>query len=129
MRFLNKPLAVVATAAGLLAVPGIAAAADSYAPYARATAIVNADGTIVRSSGVEAVTKIATGQYCVRLDPRINATEAVPVASLSGGADWSAIIHVATTASACGDAARHVLLYTGRSTGGYADQPFRVIVP
>ncbi|MFI9064461.1 hypothetical protein ACIGQE_21760 [Streptomyces sp. NPDC053429] len=63
------------TAAGLcltgLGVAGgvaIAASADSQAPYARAGALVNADGSIVHSKHVASVTKPAPHNFCVEVD-------------------------------------------------------------
>lgn len=111
-----------------LGVADAAVADTAYAPHARAAALVNRDASIVKSTGVEAVTKASTGIYCIRLDPRINATEAVPVATLENGANWGSEIFIYRDSSACGTPARHVRVLTGLN-GAASDQPFYVVVP
>ncbi|MGV9779195.1 hypothetical protein [Streptosporangium sp. NPDC003464] len=105
-----------------------AAIGGAQAPYARAAAIVNADGTVVRSRGVIDVRKIGTGRYCIQLDADIDATKAVPVATKRWGAPWNASVFVTDDATECGNAARHVFVGTGNGSTG-ADVPFHVIVP
>jgi hypothetical protein len=47
----------------------------------RVSALIAADGTIVRSMGVKSVTHPTTGEYCVRLNNDIPAKSIVPVFS------------------------------------------------
>ncbi|MEU0568949.1 hypothetical protein ABZ297_26735 [Nonomuraea sp. NPDC005983] len=119
--------ALVAGAAVSVAVPALAAIGGAHTPGARAAASVNADGTVVRSTGVTSVRKIATGQYCIELDPDINAAKAVPVATKRWGAHWDASVFVSPDGSACGDPARNVFIGTGRPSHAF-DTPFHVVV-
>ncbi|GAA3218987.1 hypothetical protein [Nonomuraea helvata] len=59
--------ALVAGAALTVAVPALAAIGGAHTPGARAAAMVNADGTVVRSTGVTSVRKIGVGQYRIEL--------------------------------------------------------------
>ncbi|MFD9357242.1 hypothetical protein [Streptomyces sp. NPDC060031] len=45
-------------------------AAKANAPYAQAAAVLNADGSVNRSKGIERVTKPAEGQYCIELEDK-----------------------------------------------------------
>ncbi|GAA0972190.1 hypothetical protein GCM10009555_024880 [Acrocarpospora macrocephala] len=97
-------------------------------PHATAAAVVKANGAVVRSTGVTAVRRIATGQYCVYLEPNIDATKTIPVATKMWGAPWSATVLVYSGNTACGTG-RHVFVGTGYTTGGAHDVPFHVVVP
>ncbi|MCO6003986.1 hypothetical protein NE236_03245 [Actinoallomurus purpureus] len=120
--------AALAAGAGLsVAVPALAGIGGAHTPGARAAANVNADGTVVRSTGVTNVRKIHTGDYCIDLDPHINAATAVPVATARGGAPWDTIVLV-TDNTGCGDASRTFRVLTGKTSGGYRDAQFHVVV-
>lgn len=119
--------AALTGAALTAAVPALAGLGGAHTPGARAAAHVNADGSVVRSTGVTAVRRIAVGTYCIDLDPHINAATAVPVATPYGGAPWDTIVLV-TDNSGCGDAARTFRVLTGKTSGGYRDAPFHVVV-
>ncbi|MEV7013557.1 hypothetical protein [Streptosporangium sp. NPDC051022] len=121
--------------AATLTVGGLATGAAAYAalggaqaPYARAAAVVNADGTVVRSKGVTEVRRLGVGRYCLKLDSDIDATKAVPVATKRWGAPWNSSVFVDADASACGAAAHHVFVGAGNNGAG-ADVAFHVIVP
>ncbi|SEG91710.1 hypothetical protein SAMN04489712_13028 [Thermomonospora echinospora] len=89
--------------------------------------MINADGTVVRSTGVTKVSKISTGAYYIELDPDINAAKAVPVISkLWTGAGTDA--YVGTSSTPCGDPARNVLVFTTKAAGGFFDVPFNITV-
>ncbi|REE96662.1 hypothetical protein [Thermomonospora umbrina] len=127
---ITAAVAGAALASGALiasAAPALAAIGGAHTPGARAAAVVNADGTVARSTGVTAVRKLATGQYCVQLDPDIDAAKAVPVATKRWGSPWSSTVFVTPNASACGDAARHVFIGSGTPSGA-ADLGFHLIV-
>lgn len=119
---------VTASAASADAVTN--AIGGGYAPYAQAAAAVKADGTVVRSKGVTAVTKISTGQYCIQLDPGIDATKTVPTATAEwSGSPWGASIYIRQDASVCGaDTARNIFVGTGTASGA-KDMGFDVVVP
>ncbi|MEU4834782.1 hypothetical protein [Streptosporangium sp. NPDC023615] len=92
--FKNKralALAGVAVMAGLAAGPawagdkgtGAAVPIKVTAPYAQAAAVVNADGSLNRAKGINAVTKPGVGQYCVELEDKdLDITKLVPSATL-----------------------------------------------
>ncbi|RSN06478.1 hypothetical protein DMB42_24635 [Nonomuraea sp. WAC 01424] len=90
--------------------------------------MVNADGTVVRSTGVTNVRKIGTGEYCIELDPDINAAKTVPVATPRSPSIWEAAIFIDNNTSKCGDTARNILVATGKTTGNYFDVPFDIVV-
>ncbi|MGH3389004.1 MAG: hypothetical protein ACRDOO_09005 [Actinomadura sp.] len=123
--------ALVAGAALSAAIPALAAIGGAHTPGARATASVNADGTVLRSTGVTSVRKIATGMYCIELDPDINAAKTVPVATKRWGAPgWDTTVFISSVPYGCGDPARNILVATGRVSGGTTplDVPFHIVV-
>ncbi|MGW0808643.1 hypothetical protein [Nonomuraea sp. NPDC002799] len=62
---------------GLVLATGPAAHAELYAPYARAAAIVDADGVLNNFKNVEATKRVATGTYCVRVKSNVHVADAV----------------------------------------------------
>ncbi|WP_433170958.1 hypothetical protein [Actinoallomurus sp. CA-150999] len=120
--------ALVAGVALSAAIPALAAIGGAHTPGARAAATVNADGTVVRSTGVTSVRKISTGEYCIELDPDINAAKTVPVATPRSPSIWEAALFIDDRASKCGDTARNILVATGKTTGGFHDVPFNIVV-
>lgn len=116
-------------ATGVLGGTAAHAGADGvHAPYAQAAAVVNADGTVVRSQGVAEVTKPGVGTYCVRLDGEKDVNTLVPTATLSGRAEWGAQVYVETTPVAnCGNASDVVGVLTGTANGS-SDQPFTIVL-
>jgi len=121
-------LTACAGALGAFAVPALADLGGASGPGVRAAAIVNANGSVVRSKGVTAVRKIATGQYCIRLDADINAGTTVPVATPQWtGAPWDSSIFIRHDGNACGDA-RDVFVGTGTAAGA-RDTGFHVVIP
>ncbi|MEU4226334.1 hypothetical protein AB0F17_18715 [Nonomuraea sp. NPDC026600] len=122
-------LTTCAGALGAFALPALADLGGASGPGVRAAAIVNANGSVVRSKGVTAVRRIAVGQYCIRLDSDINAMNTVPVATSQWtGAPWDSSIFVRPDGSVpCGDS-RDVFVGTG-SAAGARDTGFHVIVP
>ncbi|MBB2912677.1 hypothetical protein FHS43_003960 [Streptosporangium becharense] len=112
---------------GVFALPALADLGGASAPHIRAAAIVNSDGSVVRSKGVTGVRKIATGQYCVRLDSDINARATVPVATSQWtSAPWDSSIFVRHDDN-CNDH-RDIFVGTGTAAGA-RDTGFHVIVP
>ncbi|MEU6778581.1 hypothetical protein ABZ912_05210 [Nonomuraea angiospora] len=103
---------------------------DAQAPNARAVAIVNANGTVVRSKGVTGVQKLDVGQYCVQLDSDYDASKAVPVANVRWLTvpTWNSGAFVEEAGTRCGAGNRYVLVRTGNGSGP-ADASFSVIVP
>ncbi|MEV4580741.1 hypothetical protein [Nonomuraea jabiensis] len=75
-RILAGGLALSAT--GLVLATGSAASADELkAPYARAGAVVDADGKLNLSKNIVATWRAATGKYCVQVAQDVDVTEAV----------------------------------------------------
>ncbi|WP_147339502.1 hypothetical protein [Actinomadura spongiicola] len=112
---------------GGLALPALADLGGASAPEVRAAAIVNADGSVVRSRGVTGVRKIATGQYCVRMDDDIDASRVVPVASVQwSSTPWDGNVFLRHDNAGCAD--REVFVGTGVAAGG-RDIGFHIIVP
>ncbi|MFG6196053.1 hypothetical protein [Nonomuraea sp. JJY05] len=75
-RILAGGLALTAT--GLVLATGPAAYADDLkAPYARAGAVVDADGRLNLGKNIVATWRAATGKYCVQVSHDVDVTEAV----------------------------------------------------
>ncbi|MFI6927207.1 hypothetical protein ACIBIZ_45240 [Nonomuraea spiralis] len=110
------------------AVAAYAALGGAQGPGVRAAAVVNANGSVVRSKGVTGVRKLSTGQYCIELDSDYDAARSVPVATKRWGAPWGSTVFVDADTTACGSADRHVFV-AGGNNGANADLPFHVIVP
>jgi hypothetical protein len=137
---LRTPRGVITAAAVFAALAagtagGVALADNSsvraLAPYAQASAQINADGTRAQSKGIKSSTKVATGIYCVTFDDatRIDVSRSTPVATLitSGGPQYA--INLRTTPSPeCGNAADTVTVYTGERNL-QVDAPFMLLVP
>ncbi|MEU9204280.1 hypothetical protein [Streptomyces sp. NPDC048332] len=131
---------IIGTAAALSllaagAVAGVAIADDAAvaakAPYAMASAQINADGSRAQSKGIKSSTRAGTGIYCVTFDDatRIDVSRSTPVATLitTGGPEYA--INLRTTPSPeCGDAADTLTVYTGERNL-MADAPFMLLVP
>ncbi|RCG20078.1 hypothetical protein DQ384_37600 [Sphaerisporangium album] len=122
-------LTACAATLGAFAAPAHADLGGATGPAVRAAAIVNANGSVVRSKGVVGVRKIATGQYCIRLDSDINPANTVPVATVQWqSAPWDSSIFVRPdNMASCGDG-RDVFVGTGIASGA-RDIGFHLIVP
>jgi myo-inositol-1-phosphate synthase len=90
--------ALVAGVALSNAIPALGAAiGGAHTPGARAAAAVDANGDVLRSTGVTKVTRIAAGEYCIELDPNINVDKTVPVATLRMGApSWDTNVAISS---------------------------------
>ncbi|RVX38885.1 hypothetical protein EDD27_1213 [Nonomuraea polychroma] len=64
-------------ATGLVMAAGPAAQADQRAPYARAAAIVSADGTLTYGKNVIRSWRAGLGRYCVQVAPRVDVTDSL----------------------------------------------------
>ncbi|MCK2212274.1 hypothetical protein MF672_000450 [Actinomadura sp. ATCC 31491] len=64
-------------AAGLVTAAGTAAHADLRAPFARAAAIVDPDGSLVDGKNVYRSWRSGTGQYCVQVAHYVDTMEAL----------------------------------------------------
>ncbi|MFG2408297.1 hypothetical protein ACGFR8_28935 [Streptomyces brevispora] len=101
------------------------------APYAQASALVNADGSLARSKGIKSVTRApAAGRFCVQLeDSRLDVNELTPVATLStGGYPGQVYIDPANNGQ-CGSQKDTILVVTTNweKAGDY--KPFFLLVP
>ncbi|GAA3704036.1 hypothetical protein GCM10022224_082080 [Nonomuraea antimicrobica] len=125
-------VALAGVMAGVVSIGGAVAAyaalGGAQGPGVRAAAVVNADGSVVRSKGVTGVRKLATGRYCIELDSDYDASRSVPVATKRWGAPWNSTVFVNANTTDCGSAERHVFV-AGGNDGAGADLPFHVIVP
>lgn len=140
MTSLSTTLSRVAAASGVIAftaVAGTTAASASTpgparAPYAQASALVGADGSVFQAKGIQSVTKPQTGVYCIKFtDPRLDPQKLTPVATLgaTGSTPWDAQVLIRTDPSTqCGNATDTVTVYTGTSAG-FMDLPFYFLVP
>ncbi|MEU7068145.1 hypothetical protein [Streptomyces sp. NPDC046161] len=98
--------------------PGLA-----IAPYAQAAAVVNGDGTVVRSQGVVNVTRTMKGEYTVEVEPSIDMANAVPIAIMRADGKGMATFCVYTDNST-------TFRLTCRDPNHQAqDSAFHVIVP
>ncbi|MFG2074334.1 hypothetical protein SAMN05421874_103248 [Nonomuraea maritima] len=64
-------------AATSLVMAGAPAVADVYAPYARAGAIIDADGTLNNAKNITSARRVAVGSYCVEVAETVNAANAI----------------------------------------------------
>ncbi|MER7397542.1 hypothetical protein ABT381_18760 [Streptomyces sp. NPDC000151] len=141
---IRTPRGVIATIAafGVLAmgvVGGVAIADDSpvkaQAPHARASALVNENGTRKQSQGIKAINKPGAGVYCVTFDDaaKIDVARSTPVATMAPethGKPWGHTVVLSTAPSAsCGSAADTLTVYTGNSQYGLHDYAFFLVVP
>ncbi|MEU7856060.1 hypothetical protein [Nonomuraea sp. NPDC049141] len=127
----------VSAAAGLVvAVAGAGAAAATIAmptkvtaPYAQAAAVVNADGSINRAKGIAAVTKPATGRYCVELaNKELDVTRLVPSATLQYTSFEYGIRVSMWPDPACGTRTDTFLVITGKPNV-WEDRAFSIVIP
>jgi hypothetical protein len=95
----------------------------AIAPYAQAAAVVNGDGTVVRSHGVVNVTRQGKGSYTVEVDPSIDMANAVPIAVMRSDGTGMAIFNVHTDNSNTFQLTCHTPQHTTQ------DAAFHVIVP
>ncbi len=119
--------AALAGAGLTAAITALAAIGGARAPCARAAAIVNADGSVLRSTGIVAVRRVSEGNYCIDLDDDINAAKAVPVATPRAGAPWDTIVLVEDS-TMCGDTTKSFRVATGKTSGGFRNAQFHVVV-
>lgn len=129
-------IAALAVAAAVTAgIAGVAVAAEvggtARAPYAEATALIGGDGKLYQSKGIESVTKVDTGIYCVRLtEPRLNVdtnitAQVTPAAPAPFGTD---AYPASGRVPQCNNDLRTLAVVTAHN-GQYADQPFYLYVP
>ncbi|MFF0967907.1 hypothetical protein ACWDQO_16715 [Streptomyces sp. NPDC003703] len=96
------------------------------APYAQVAAVVNKDGTVVRSKGVVEIKRTGAGRYSITVSDDIALDKSVPIVSLRQDADWGSEIYTRVPNGADVDLTFSVL--TGVN-GTATDEPFHVIVP
>ena len=99
------------------------------APYAQAAVVVNANGSVNRSKGIEAVTKPAVGHYCVELEDKdLDIRKLVPSATLQYVSfDYGVRVSMWPHPS-CGTRSDTFLVITG-TPGVLADASFSLVVP
>ncbi|MFF1561747.1 hypothetical protein [Streptomyces sp. NPDC058279] len=103
-------------------------AAKVKAPYAQAAAVVNADGSVNRSKGIEAVTHPKTGHYCVELEDKdLDIRNLVPSATLQYTSFEYGVRISMWPHPECGTRADTFLVITGK-TGVWTDQSFSFVV-
>jgi len=120
---------VAAVAGAGAAAAGIAAPTKATAPYAQAAAVVNADGSINRAKGIAAVTKPATGRYCVELaDKDLDVTKLVPSATLQYTSFEYGIRVSMWPDPVCGTRSDTFLVITGKPNV-WEDRAFSIVIP
>ncbi|MFD5422633.1 hypothetical protein ACFWJT_32040 [Streptomyces sp. NPDC127069] len=118
---------VVAGAASVSVLSGVAVAADLNAPYARAAAKVAADGTLLEGKNVASVTRAGAGTYCVKVsDAAIDLASAAVVATLNN--NRGEITAIGAPHGYCGNATDTITVVTSNSAGTGTDRPFTVAV-
>ncbi|WP_371628258.1 hypothetical protein OG892_01710 [Streptomyces sp. NBC_00341] len=143
MRVFKKPRVVAvaagaacALAAGAVAVslPDTASAARAaapvaVAPYARAAAVVNASGKLLRGKGVASVQRVAVGEYCVKISASgFDISTGVSQATPNLGTSRNPILELTRSKRPeCGNSAKSILVVTIQN-GGRKDQPFTLVV-
>lgn len=110
---------------------GIAMAADptsnTVAPYAQAAATVNANGNIAQKTNtVTSVSNPTTGSYCVVLASGVQASKAIPMATLSNTATRGSGVRVSRNDPSC---PANSIRVTTSTDGAVANQPFYLLVP
>lgn len=130
---LRRSAAVVGS--GLLALGAAAGVAYAVtdtadAPHSQAAVMVQNDGSVVRSRGIESVTQPTAGVFCIKVtDKNIKSSESIPVATLRGGA-WDSFIRVGYSTATCGNAEDTFSVLTGRpSPFSYVGASFDWVLP
>ncbi|MDH6629352.1 hypothetical protein M2271_007188 [Streptomyces sp. LBL] len=96
----------------------------AIAPYAQAAAVVNSDGTVMRSHGVINVERYALGSYSIEVDASIDMANAVPIAVMRAETPLPpAIFYVHS------DNSNTFAVMCQHPTKGAQDTAFHVIVP
>ncbi|MFF7050136.1 hypothetical protein ACFY94_17425 [Streptomyces griseorubiginosus] len=126
--------ALAAAAGGVFA--GFAVAAPGAttqvtAPYAQASGLINADGTLDRAKGIKSVTRGSiAGRFCVQLtDSRLDVSELTPVATLAMGGYPGQIYVDSAPAAQCGNQKDTILVVTTNWDKGGDYKPFYLLVP
>ncbi|MFI6730766.1 hypothetical protein NRF20_00355 [Streptomyces sp. R-74717] len=127
--WVGAALGVVAVATG-----GVALAVTAgrvTAPYAQASALVNADGSVDRAKGIKSVTRApAAGRFCVQLeDSRLDVSELTPVATLTTGGYPGQIYVEPGVNPQCGNQKDTILVVTTNWEKGGDYKPFYLLVP
>ncbi|MER6175506.1 hypothetical protein [Streptosporangium sp. NPDC001681] len=119
------------TALGSAAVAAIAAPSRVNAPYAQASALIAADGSIIRGKGIKSVTKApALGRFCVQFeDSRLDVTEITPVATLSTGGYPGSIYIDPGVNSQCNNQKDTLLIVTTDENRAGQYREFFLLVP
>ncbi|MET9535042.1 MULTISPECIES: hypothetical protein [unclassified Streptomyces] len=125
---------VLTAGAVAVAVPGKAPAAPAaapvaVAPYARAAAVVDAAGRLVRGKGIASVRRLSAGLYCVKVSASgFDISTAVTQVSANLSADRNSIVEVARSRQpGCGNTATSVLVRTAAGPTR-KDEAFTMIV-
>lgn len=136
--FKYKKSRVAACVAGVIGLAGLAsggvalaAAGGVDAPYAQASALINANGSIARSKGISGVTLApATGRFCVRLEnPQLDVTRLTPVATLTTGGYPGQVYVEPGLNPQCGNRRDTILVVTTDSRDAGVYKPFYLMVP
>ncbi|MGW2153579.1 hypothetical protein [Nonomuraea sp. NPDC001699] len=118
--------AVAALAAAAVLTP---AAAHADTPYAQASAVVEADGTVADGKNVEEVKRLFRGTYCVILGEDIDYDGAVVIhVTPTGRATYPRSLAVQRGAAICGGHYRAVAVYSQLANGVAADTGFYLTV-
>ncbi|GAA3613167.1 hypothetical protein GCM10022419_117800 [Nonomuraea rosea] len=119
-------------AAGALAVAAVLtpAAARADTPYAQASAMVEADGSVARSEHVTDAWHPRRGTYCVTVDDTVDLTGPIAFhATVAGQYDHPRSLSVELDSSACGyHAERTIAVFSRLAYGSPADAGFYLTV-
>ncbi|MFF3860021.1 hypothetical protein [Streptomyces sp. NPDC002209] len=118
--------AVALLGAGVSGGIALAAADNVRAPYARAAVTVNDDGSIVRSKGIDTVTRLSDGRYCVKLNPGVDPNNAV-FTTASHRYRLFVVTELGNNPD-CGDDPQSIRVTTTDHEGTFADGSFSLVV-
>ncbi|MBF8191514.1 hypothetical protein ITP53_38635 [Nonomuraea sp. K274] len=114
-------------ATGLALSSGTAAHADIYAPYARAAAIIDADGDLNEYKNVKSSRRVAVGKYCIRVADNVDIREAVIQLTPRQGLRLPYIAFRYPSAT-CNDSNTLAVHVFNTSTGRFADGAFDLTI-
>jgi hypothetical protein len=130
----TRIVAVAAIAALTGGITGVAIADETgskaRAPYAQASALIAADGTLRQNKGIKSVSKPSVGRYCITFtEPRINLKNITAQLTPATPGNWNTELFAASgPESLCGNDDSTLLVTTGASSN-LSDRNFYLYVP
>lgn len=101
----------------------VAEAVDLDAPYTQASAMVGPNGAAIDKKMITNAWRVATGQYCIQIDPLVNVTEATVLVDPG----WAGSAASRKGSSMCGGG-NTVGVYVWDLNGNYVDNGYTIAV-